>query len=442
MQGLQSLHQLRKLSLYYNAIADLAEVALLRHHPSLAVLDMRLNPVTHAGRRYRLAVLTAAPAIRVLDEREVVGAERARAQATSVPDVHDAIVEFEETSESDEDDESVYDAGCDVGTSAPGKPTPEMGCSLSDERTQMLTNGGSGARVDWHVADHISPPSPDDTDTSVSGHTLPVVAGKAVNFEQPQLRIEDAVQPQAEVACTAGSCLTQGRLPSHGSPPHLISNEPNLDLPSADARDQAAEGTLMPTAMEKTAAECRTSESGQRPAMAEKDVSEAALNLFDQFVATQSSIEPSAPARTAQVQHHAEQVNCGYQQQQQCASAGNTAKAAFPGCAVSMQGALGAVHHPVAYVGPTMAAALAAAEERWGAERRALETEEAHTALVHSNAQLLSEIKELKQNHTEEFKLNFDEITAELSRCRAQSQRPCVDAKPNEKHNKLGKRQT
>lgn len=45
MQGLQSLHQLRKLSLYYNAIADLAEVALLRHHPSLAVLDMRLNPV-------------------------------------------------------------------------------------------------------------------------------------------------------------------------------------------------------------------------------------------------------------------------------------------------------------------------------------------------------------------------------------------------------------
>lgn len=31
-------------------------------------------------------------------------------------------------------------------------------------------------------------------------------------------------------------------------------------------------------------------------------------------------------------------------------------------------------------------------------------SQEAHTALVHSNAQLLSEIKELKQNHTEEVR--------------------------------------
>lgn len=47
IQGLQTLFQLRKLNLYYNVIGDLSELSRLRHHPSLAVLDMRLNPVRY-----------------------------------------------------------------------------------------------------------------------------------------------------------------------------------------------------------------------------------------------------------------------------------------------------------------------------------------------------------------------------------------------------------
>jgi Leucine-rich repeat (LRR) protein len=46
LQGLKTLHQLCKLNLYYNAITDVSELARLRHHPELAVLDLRLNPVS------------------------------------------------------------------------------------------------------------------------------------------------------------------------------------------------------------------------------------------------------------------------------------------------------------------------------------------------------------------------------------------------------------
>ena len=45
LHGLQSLQQLRRLNLYYNAIGEVAELSRLRHHPELAVLDLRLNPV-------------------------------------------------------------------------------------------------------------------------------------------------------------------------------------------------------------------------------------------------------------------------------------------------------------------------------------------------------------------------------------------------------------
>ena len=41
LQGLQTLHALRQLNVYYNVIGRLAEIDRLRQHPALEVLDMR-----------------------------------------------------------------------------------------------------------------------------------------------------------------------------------------------------------------------------------------------------------------------------------------------------------------------------------------------------------------------------------------------------------------
>ena len=80
LDGLQSLRRLRKLSVYYNVVSRLPELDRLRCHPDLELLDLRLNPVTHAGRRHRLRALCAVPSITLLDGRDVTGAERAQAQ--------------------------------------------------------------------------------------------------------------------------------------------------------------------------------------------------------------------------------------------------------------------------------------------------------------------------------------------------------------------------
>ena len=77
------LRALQRLNLYYNAVLEMDELQRLEHHPDLSVIDMRLNPVTRAGPRYRLAVLRAVPRLKMLDEREVSGLERHRASAFS-----------------------------------------------------------------------------------------------------------------------------------------------------------------------------------------------------------------------------------------------------------------------------------------------------------------------------------------------------------------------
>ena len=46
LDGLQHLPALKQLSLYYNMVSDISEMARLQHHPELAVLDLRLNPVS------------------------------------------------------------------------------------------------------------------------------------------------------------------------------------------------------------------------------------------------------------------------------------------------------------------------------------------------------------------------------------------------------------
>ena len=99
-------------------------------------------------------------------------------------------------------------------------------------------------------------------------------------------------------------------------------------------------------------------------------------------------------------------------------------------------------------VGPSMAAAVQAAEDRWSTERDRLESEiaelkagrardaeslaqsgalvsmlqETHAALIASNEQLLSEAREVASRHeleAAEFQRNFDELAAEIVRMRA-----------------------
>ena len=78
MDGLQTLRRLKRLNIYYNVVGRLNELDKLRALSELEVLDLRLNPVTHAG-RHRMHALAVVPSIRLLDGREVTGAERARA---------------------------------------------------------------------------------------------------------------------------------------------------------------------------------------------------------------------------------------------------------------------------------------------------------------------------------------------------------------------------
>ena len=59
LEGLASLRKLRRLNVYYNVVGRLHEVDRLRANTDLQELDLRLNPVTHAGKRHRLRALVA-----------------------------------------------------------------------------------------------------------------------------------------------------------------------------------------------------------------------------------------------------------------------------------------------------------------------------------------------------------------------------------------------
>ena len=102
LDGMQSLHRLRTLNLYFNCVSSLCEVQKLRCNPVLEVLDLRLNPVTHAGRRHRLRALRTVPSLTRLDGREVSAAERAQPLAAICDDddddESDVEVEFDEMS--------------------------------------------------------------------------------------------------------------------------------------------------------------------------------------------------------------------------------------------------------------------------------------------------------------------------------------------------------
>ncbi|XP_067911610.1 centrosomal protein of 72 kDa isoform X2 [Heterodontus francisci] len=67
---------LEKLNLYYNKIASLKEIFLLRNLCGLKELDLRLNPVSKNESDYRLFVVHMLPNLRRLDDRPIRDSER------------------------------------------------------------------------------------------------------------------------------------------------------------------------------------------------------------------------------------------------------------------------------------------------------------------------------------------------------------------------------
>ncbi|XP_032872446.1 centrosomal protein of 72 kDa isoform X3 [Amblyraja radiata] len=76
LEGIQHLVHLEKLNLYYNNIAVLKDIFLLRNLGALTELDLRLNPVAKNEPDYRLFIVHMLPNLRTLDDRPVRDSER------------------------------------------------------------------------------------------------------------------------------------------------------------------------------------------------------------------------------------------------------------------------------------------------------------------------------------------------------------------------------
>ncbi|XP_067853907.1 leucine-rich repeat-containing protein 36-like isoform X2 [Heptranchias perlo] len=70
LEGLECLHSLEKLNLYYNNVPSSKEISSLRHLNNLKELDLRLNPVTRNEENYRLCVICLLPNLKKLDLKE------------------------------------------------------------------------------------------------------------------------------------------------------------------------------------------------------------------------------------------------------------------------------------------------------------------------------------------------------------------------------------
>ncbi|XP_073411080.1 leucine-rich repeat-containing protein 36 isoform X2 [Dendrobates tinctorius] len=79
-QGIEYLHALRSLNLYYNDIESLKEIERLRSLSHLRTLDLRLNPVTKHDASYRLTIICTLGSLETLDERPVRDSERKNAK--------------------------------------------------------------------------------------------------------------------------------------------------------------------------------------------------------------------------------------------------------------------------------------------------------------------------------------------------------------------------
>ncbi|KAM4614282.1 leucine-rich repeat-containing protein 36 [Discoglossus pictus] len=89
LKGIEYLHALQFLNLYYNNIASLEQILRLSCLTQIKRLDLRLNPVTRQESDYRLFVINTLATLETLDDRAVRESERHAAK------FHFKIKEFE-----------------------------------------------------------------------------------------------------------------------------------------------------------------------------------------------------------------------------------------------------------------------------------------------------------------------------------------------------------
>jgi len=315
LNGLQHLPALKQLSLYYNMVSDISEMARLQHHPELAVLDLRLNPVsagvspgagigshgihrppatlhtaagrppadrthglartqvTHAGPRYRLAVLSAAPKLALLDEREVKGVERQRARA--------AELQLAGPAGSRADEPSKGGAGGEGGEAAGGRRPPRRAEVDGDT---SLPAAFSGAFTELFGADDAGAPPADDeggSQASEAGYIVPtprasVEAGWSTPVAVPiEARRRESLEVMAERAAVAARL--QSVVGTTGLRPDIPGGLAGLAGPASPraAARPTTLGTLdtlaeLPTAERSSAAVAAAEERGRAEGRAER----------------------------------------------------------------------------------------------------------------------------------------------------------------------------
>ena len=456
LHGLQPLRKLRRLNLYYNVIGKLPELDRLRHQPELEVLDLRLNPVTHAGRRHRLRAIAAAPSIRSLDGRDVTGAERARAEQLKLAAQGDdeAEAEFEEWEEDgDEEHEKVASVedgsaevknagvlaagtvGTEAGFKSPVAPHAAMAAAWSAEQeareamvlAETLSAGESPTR-----ATALPMVREVEAEVEAVAEAEAMVAPEAAAELATEVPLEEAAEAHPEAKAVMEEEVAECRAPP-GSLAHL-----NDMTPTSRARlAESARAAMRVAVDEAFGAEIsalllppidRAPEQG--PAVDAELNSDMGGQLGQpaDVLPLDEEVAPRAGGVGAPVE--------------------DDLFSSEPPRLLPTSIPLLPTAAEAAAVGPSMAMAVAAAEERWGVERLRLEAElatlqeqkerdaealrqsgllvsmlqETHAALIASNEHLLAENAALKSQHAREaqaFQRNFDELAAELARQRA-----------------------
>ena len=185
LEGLASLRNLRHLNVYYNVVGRLFEVDRLRANPQLESLDLRLNPVTHAGRRHRMRALLAAPSLQVLDGRDVTGAERARVEMARVERADDAE-DIDGLPRHDEEEDALADGPSDDDADA------DIDGFESDGLLRPVDEGDEAA-----------------AEAAAAAAEAAAAAAEAAAAEQD--RIEEAMEAAAVYAAGADAARAVGR---------------------------------------------------------------------------------------------------------------------------------------------------------------------------------------------------------------------------------------
>ncbi|XP_078283457.1 centrosomal protein of 72 kDa [Rhinoraja longicauda] len=205
LEGIQHLVHLEKLNLYYNNIAVLKDIFLLRNLGALKELDLRLNPVSKNEVDYRLFIVHMLTNLRTLDDRPVRDSERKAAlmhfstdqahefheypaqEAENVRPRHPRA-EFtgslgKKYSELDKDDEAVLNliAKCNLDMNAPARIT---GSVKSIPEAELLSLQGI------HMIDDARSQESMARNTSHTTRSWPVSVSKGVMNPQKKSSVE------------------------------------------------------------------------------------------------------------------------------------------------------------------------------------------------------------------------------------------------------------